>query len=702
MAAGKAKFVGNVTGNSVPANFGTYWNQVTPENATKWGSVEGTQNQMNWAGADAAYNWAQTNGYKFKFHTFVWGSQFPGWLSGLTTAQQRAEIEQWIRLACQRYPNTWAIDVVNEPIKTALPWKAALGGDGATGWDWVITAFQIARTNCPNAKLLINEYGTENDPPVRATYKTIINLLKTRGLIDGIGIQAHYFNIDNMNRAAVTTMLNDYATLALDVWVSELDIIGPGGDAGQLAKYQDVFPGFWEHSAVKGITLWGYIVGQVWREGTGLVTTGGAGASRDDVAQGLRLGNSRRRYAGAERARGSHGALDDQRVRSRSRGLLRRTTWESRVIRSCARQARVAAPSRRSATSTTNSFVNTGLTASTTFRYQVRAVDAAGNASAVSNTVTATTQAGGGDTQAPSVPANLTAPSTTASSISLAWSASTDNVGVTGYQILRAPGASGGTFTQIGTATSTSFVNTGLTASTTFRYQVRAVDAAGNASAVSNTVTAATQAGGGDTQAPSVPANLTAPSTTTSSISLAWSASTDNVGVTGYQILRAPGTSGGTFTQIGTSATTSFVNSGLTANTTFRYQVRAVDAAGNASAVSNTVTATTQTGGTGGACSLTPTVQTQWQTGYVIEPARVTNTGTATINGWTVTFTLPAGHAIVGSWNTVLTVSGQTVTARNVAHNGTIGAGGSATFGFQVSRPNGNTQVPSGYTCTSP
>ena len=175
---------------------------------------------------------------------------------------------------------------------------------------------------------------------------------------------------------------------------------------------------------------------------------------------------------------------------------------------------------------------------------------------------------------------------------------------------------------------------------------------------MSNTVTAATQAGGGDTQAPSVPANLTAPSTTASSISLAWSASTDNVGVTGYQILRAPGTSGGTFTQVGTSATTSFVNSGLTANTTFRYQVRAVDAAGNASAVSNTVTATTLTGGAGGACSLTPTVQTQWQTGYVIEPARVTNTGTATINGWTVTFTLPAGHAIVGSWNTVLTISG--------------------------------------------
>ena len=600
IAAGKAKYVGNVTGSSVPSNFGTYWNQVTPENGSKWGSVEGTQNQMNWSAADAAYNWAQTNGYKFKFHTFVWGSQFPGWLSGLSSTQQRAEVEEWIRLACQRYPNTWAIDVVNEPIKTALPWKAALGGDGATGWDWVITAFQIARTNCPNAKLLINEYGTENDPPVRNTYKTIINLLKTRGLIDGIGIQAHYFNIDNMNRAAVTTMLNDYATLALDVFVSELDIIGPGGDAGQLAKYQDVFPGFWEHSAVKGITLWGYIVGQTWRDGTGLVTTGGV-----------------------------------------ERPAM---TWLKGYV---------------------------------------------------SGTP-------GGDTQAPSVPANLTAPSTTSSSISLAWTASTDNVGVTGYQILRAPGASGGTFAQIATSTTNSYANTGLTASTTFRYQVRAVDAAGNASAVSNTVTAATQAGGGgDVTPPTAPTNLAA-STTTTSASLTWTASTDNVGVTGYQILRAPGASGGTFAQIATSTTNSYVNTGLTANTTYRYQVRATDAVGLVSAVSNTVTATTLTGGSGGGCSVAPTVQTQWQTGYVVEPSRVTNTGTATINSWTVTFTLPTGHTVIGSWNAVLTVSGQTATARNASHNGTVAAGGNTAFGFQVSRPNGNTLLPSGYTCATP
>jgi cellulase/cellobiase CelA1 len=175
------------------------------------------------------------------------------------------------------------------------------------------------------------------------------------------------------------------------------------------------------------------------------------------------------------------------------------------------------------------------------------------------------------------------------------------------------------------------------------------------------------------------------------------------VGVTGYQVLRAPGASGGAFAQIGTATSNSFVNTGLAANTTFRYQVRATDAAGNVSAVSNTVTATTQTGGTpGGGCSVVPTTQTQWQTGYVIEPVRVTNTGTATINSWTVTFTLPAGHTVTGSWNTAFTISGQTITARNAPHNGTVAAGGNTAFGFQVSRPNGNTQVPSGYTCASP
>jgi endo-1,4-beta-xylanase len=307
------------------------------------------------------------------------------------------------------------------------------------------------------------------------------------------------------------------------------------------------------------------------------------------------------------------------------------------------------------------------------------------------------------DTTPPSAPANLAASGTTQTGTSLTWTASTDNVGVTGYDILQAPGASGGTFTQIGTSTTTSFAVTGLTAGSTFRFQVRARDAAGNTSAVSNTAMVTTQTGTGDTQAPTAPTGLAASGTTASGTSLAWTASTDNVGVTGYDILQATGATGGTFTQIGTSTTTSFAVTGLTANTTYRFQVRARDAAGNVSAVSNTAQITTQTGSTTGACTATPTVQTQWGTGYVINPLTITNTSTSTINSWTVTFTLPAGHTLSGSWNATVTTSGQTVTAKSVSFNGSIPPGGTVTsFGFQVNRPDGNTQMPASYTCTSP
>lgn len=275
LATGQSKFLGNVINSSVPANFSTYWNQITPENAGKWGSVEPTRNVMNWGGLDRAYNFAQTNGYKFKQHTLVWGSQFPAWITSLPLAEQRAEVVQWIQLFAQRYPDTWAVDVVNEPIKTPLPFKEALGGDGVTGWDWVIFAFETARQYLPNAKLLINEFGTENDPTARAQYLTIINLLKARGLIDGIGVQAHYFNLDFMTASQMTGTLNAYAATGLDVYISELDIRGGSTPAGQAAKYQELFPVMWNHPSVKGITLWGYVEGQTWRPATGILNADG-------------------------------------------------------------------------------------------------------------------------------------------------------------------------------------------------------------------------------------------------------------------------------------------------------------------------------------------------------------------------------------------------------------------------------------------
>ncbi|SEF77981.1 chitinase [Nonomuraea solani] len=194
---------------------------------------------------------------------------------------------------------------------------------------------------------------------------------------------------------------------------------------------------------------------------------------------------------------------------------------------------------------------------------------------------------GGTDTTAPSVPGNLRSTGVTNNSVALAWNASTDNVGVTGYEIYR-----GGTL--VTTVTGTTHTDTGLTANTAYNYTVRARDAAGNRSANSNSVSATTTGGGGtDTTAPSVPGNLRSTGVTNNSVALAWNASTDNVGVTGYEIYR-----GGTL--VTTVTGTTHTDTGLTANTAYNYTVRARDAAGNRSANSNSVSATTTGGGGGG------------------------------------------------------------------------------------------------------
>ncbi|MFI6454685.1 cellulose binding domain-containing protein [Streptosporangium amethystogenes] len=105
-------------------------------------------------------------------------------------------------------------------------------------------------------------------------------------------------------------------------------------------------------------------------------------------------------------------------------------------------------------------------------------------------------------------------------------------------------------------------------------------------------------------------------------------------------------------------------------------------------------------GGTSG-CSAAAASSYQWNNGYVVDPIAVTNTGPSTINGWTVTFTLPAGHSLTGSWGATVTTSGQTVTARNLSYNGSLAPGAKANFGFQAMNPSGTIQLPSGYTCTA-
>lgn len=277
LAKDHSKFLGNIIASTIHSNFDTFWNQITPENAGKWGSVEGQRGRMNWNQLDLAYNHAKNKGYKFRFHTFVWGSQEPNWITSIPQNEQKAEMEEFMQAVANRYPAIDYIDVVNEPLHQPSNMRQALGGDGVTGWDWIVWSFRKARELFPNAKLHINDYGIINDPNAARRYVEIIKILQKENLIDGIGIQCHEFNINFASVGTMKNVLNILAATGLPIYVTELDISGipAGNEESQYQLYREKFPVLWEHESVAGITMWGYIAGATWKTGTGIIESNG-------------------------------------------------------------------------------------------------------------------------------------------------------------------------------------------------------------------------------------------------------------------------------------------------------------------------------------------------------------------------------------------------------------------------------------------
>ncbi len=247
------------------------------------------------------------------------------------------------------------------------------------------------------------------------------------------------------------------------------------------------------------------------------------------------------------------------------------------------------------------SFSDTTVINGTSYTYKVRAVDAAVHRSTFSNTASATTP----DTQDPLPPSNLVATVITSTRVDLSWTAGSDNVGVTNYEIFRG----GSLLTMVGNVTS--YSDTTVLAGATYSYQVRAMDAAGHRSTLSNTATVTTT----DGVPPSQPTNLVATAVAYNRINLSWTASTDNVAVTNYEIYRG----GVLLATVG--AVTSYSDTAVNPGTGYSYQVKAMDLAGNRSAFSNTSSATTPQQ----LVTLTPTADAR-----VEQATPTTNFGTAT------------------------------------------------------------------------
>ncbi|GAB4053654.1 glycoside hydrolase family 9 protein [Catellatospora paridis] len=303
------------------------------------------------------------------------------------------------------------------------------------------------------------------------------------------------------------------------------------------------------------------------------------------------------------------------------------------------------------------------------------------------------------DTTAPSVPGTPSASGVTTTGLTLAWAGSTDTggSGLAGYDVYREAGS---TDVLVGSPTAATLSLTGLTPNTSYTYYVVAKDGAGNRSAASAPATFTTLiADPVDTTPPSTPGTPVASAVTSSGLTLTWTGSTDNVGVTGYRVYREAGT---TDALLATVTGTTYAVSGLAAATAYQFYVVAVDAAGNASTPSSAVSATTLPNSPAGSCQVTYG-SNDWGTGFTGN-VTIKNTGTAAINGWTLRFSFTAGQQVTQSWSSKYTQTGADVAITNEGWNGTLAAGASTSFGFNATHTGSNPRpaafTVNGATCT--
>lgn len=302
----KCKFLGNITttyenwqeycdiqGCNGSYVYSDYWDQVTCENATKWGSVHSGWGQFNWSNADRTYDYCKKKGIIFKFHALIWGSQSPNWIANLSVDETKKAIIEWYDEVRNHYPDLTIIDVVNEAIykngNYHSPYKnskiiQALGSlaedraqketgvrpnyncglngyPNTNSYQWIAEAFRLARDRWPNATLIYNDYNTIRWD--RQEFIDLLNGLKAcNAPIDAAGNQSH--DVDDLGGADFKKFLYEiHEKTQLPQYITEWDI-NKCNDETFETRYKEQFPVMWEADFVPGVTLWGWVYGKTW------------------------------------------------------------------------------------------------------------------------------------------------------------------------------------------------------------------------------------------------------------------------------------------------------------------------------------------------------------------------------------------------------------------------------------------------------
>jgi GH35 family endo-1,4-beta-xylanase len=272
--SGNLEYVGSTWPSNTfsDVNFLFYWNQVTPEEASLWSEAEPRLDEMEWDDLDDAVRIAQVTGAPARMHSLIASGSEPEWIAGMEAEQQLEQIDEWFAALAERYPEIAFVDVVDDPLGEAPVYAEALGGEGATGYDWVVRSMEIARERFPSSSLAVNQadilYGSQLD-----VYIDLLCLLIDRDLIDGIGVKAHNLEAGDLRR--IQGSLDALGTLGLPVYITEFDV-DMISDRDQERRIAELFPLFANHRAVSGITFWGYREGRLRRTNSYLMRADGS------------------------------------------------------------------------------------------------------------------------------------------------------------------------------------------------------------------------------------------------------------------------------------------------------------------------------------------------------------------------------------------------------------------------------------------
>lgn len=276
-------------------------NMLVAENVMKPDAIQPSEGSFNWTNADRIVNFAKENGMEVRFHTLVWHSQVGAWffkdaegkpmVDETDPAKREANkklllerLDMHVRTIVDRYKDdihSW--DVVNEVIEPADP-----DGMRASDWykiagtDFIATAFRAAReAGGPEAKLYINDYGTDNPAKRDRLYELVKDMLDQGVPIDGVGHQTH-IDVYGPTVGSIVESMQKFAELGLDNLVTELDMSlyawNDRRDFGndipedvlqkQADRYGELFEAFRANKDIlSGVVFWGIADDHTWLSG---------------------------------------------------------------------------------------------------------------------------------------------------------------------------------------------------------------------------------------------------------------------------------------------------------------------------------------------------------------------------------------------------------------------------------------------------